>query len=129
MRFRFYLDEDVDARVARYLRKCGHQVWTTSEAGSRGAGDDDQVHYATRRGAVLVTNDRGLAERQRRHGAGQIVEVANQRHALEMLERYLPDVLDILARHRYVVVTVRLDGAGFTIPSWGDPTGTWKPPR
>ena len=64
---RFFLDEDTDARIARFLAKEGHDAWTTQEAGRAGQEipDDDQAVYADDKHAVLVTHDEGLMQRQR----------------------------------------------------------------
>jgi hypothetical protein len=54
----FHLDESVDHAVARGLALRGIDVTTSTEAGLRGATDDEQLAYASHAGRVLITHDR-----------------------------------------------------------------------
>jgi len=83
---RFFLDHDVDARVAQLLRRRGHEAWTAAEAGLFKAGDDDLTVYAQDRNATLVTHDREFSARRRRNPAGRHVELRCRE----------PDAVDVL---------------------------------
>jgi hypothetical protein len=50
-----YLDEDVHLFIADALRLRGWQALTTNDAGRRGAGDRDQVRFATENGYAFLT--------------------------------------------------------------------------
>jgi hypothetical protein len=73
---RFYLDENVDVRIADALRRRGVHASTAGEAGMLGASDEDQLIHAARSRAVLVTGDhdfvtlaREWLERNRHHSS------------------------------------------------------------
>lgn len=54
----FYIDEQFPLDLARELRDHGVDVLTTQEAQRAGTPDEDQLHYATTEGRVLVTQDK-----------------------------------------------------------------------
>jgi hypothetical protein len=54
-----YLDEDVSEFVAPPLHLRGHDVLTTTEAGTKGYKDPRQLAYAARAGRVLISANRG----------------------------------------------------------------------
>ena len=56
-RIRFHLDESVNVRVARALRRYGCDVTTTNEAGIRTQPDPVQRIYARDAGRVIVTRN------------------------------------------------------------------------
>jgi len=90
---RFYLDENVDVRIADGLRRRGVGASTAHDAGMLGATDAAQLEDAGRRGAVLVTCDHhflGLAARLSGHGkrhAGVIFVGSTQRRIGECVRR------------------------------------------
>jgi hypothetical protein len=55
---RFYLDEDVNEKVAPRLAARGHDVKTTTEAGNKNASDPDQLKFATSENRIIITNNR-----------------------------------------------------------------------
>jgi len=57
---RFYLDENIDPRVARGLRRIGVPATTTGEAGRLENADSDQLSFAMAKEFVLVTHDAGF---------------------------------------------------------------------
>ncbi|MCH7621969.1 MAG: DUF5615 family PIN-like protein, partial [Chloroflexi bacterium] len=57
MSVRIYLDENVHAFVAQALRLRGWEATTTAAQGQLGAGDSDQLDFATRHGYAIVTYD------------------------------------------------------------------------
>jgi predicted nuclease of predicted toxin-antitoxin system len=54
---RFHLDEQVNPAIARGLRARGIDVTTSHGAGLLGAGDREQLAYATEQRRVIVTHD------------------------------------------------------------------------
>ena len=54
---RYYLDESVDPRIARALRRLGIDAITTVEAGLRTMADDRQWEFAQSQSRVIVTSD------------------------------------------------------------------------
>ncbi|HEY7033219.1 MAG TPA: DUF5615 family PIN-like protein [Thermomicrobiales bacterium] len=67
-----YLDADVDAVFAVYLRGAGNLVLITAELGRRRAYDEEQLAFAAQRGLILVTHnadDYLLLQRAWRHWA------------------------------------------------------------
>ncbi len=62
---RFHLDEHVDPRIARAVRRFDIDVTTTVEAGLRQAEDDAHWAFAQREGRVIVTCDAGFPDRAR----------------------------------------------------------------
>lgn len=55
---KFFLDQDVYAATARFLRGLGHDVVTASETGCSRASDTDLLRMAAEQGRILVTRDR-----------------------------------------------------------------------
>lgn len=55
---KLYLDEDVHGLLAKLLKARSIQVETTQESGMLVKEDWEQLEYATRSGAVLVTHNR-----------------------------------------------------------------------
>ena len=53
-----YLDEDVDALLARLLTARGYAVLTTHDAGRRGSTDGEQLDFAASGGMAIVTHNR-----------------------------------------------------------------------
>lgn len=72
---RFFLDNDVDARVAGLLRGRGHDAWTAADAGLYRADDDELTVYAHDRNATLITHDREFSSRRRRNAVGRHVQL------------------------------------------------------
>ncbi len=58
MSLRLYLDEDVDLLLAPMLAARGHDCLTTQAAGRLQASDEDQLHFATAEGRILLTHNR-----------------------------------------------------------------------
>ena len=56
---RLYLDEDVQLAVAAGLRRRGHDVLTTVEAGRGGSSDEEQLRFAISAKRCLFTFNRG----------------------------------------------------------------------
>lgn len=54
---RFHVDEQVNSRIARELRRRGIDVTTTVEAGLRTQSDESQLEFAPQEGRVIVTHD------------------------------------------------------------------------
>jgi hypothetical protein len=52
-----YTDEDVGSDLVAQLRRLGHTVTRTVDAGQAGAHDADQLAYAVRQGLILVTHN------------------------------------------------------------------------
>jgi predicted nuclease of predicted toxin-antitoxin system len=70
---RFLLDQDVDAAVARMLRRHGHECLTASQVGLADAPDDALTVWATEHGAVVVTTDREFSRRRMKNAIGHHV--------------------------------------------------------
>jgi hypothetical protein len=56
---RLYLDEDVHHAVATGLRRRGHDVLTTIEAGRSGRSDTEQLDFAIQENRCLFSFNRG----------------------------------------------------------------------
>jgi predicted nuclease of predicted toxin-antitoxin system len=90
-RIRFHLDESVNVRVARALRRYGCNVTTTSEAGVRTQPDSVQHTYAHDEGRVIVTRDADFlrfASRDRNH-AGIVYWSQTSRSLGEVIENLI----------------------------------------
>ena len=79
-----YLDEDVDVLVATLLRSRGFRATTVQQAKQRGRTDSQQLDYATRQRAAILTHNRTDFEdlareyfEQERFHCGIIVAVRN----------------------------------------------------
>lgn len=55
---KLFLDQDVYAATARFLRDAGHDVMTAAEAGLSRAEDVTLMTHARQSGRILVTRDR-----------------------------------------------------------------------
>jgi len=65
---RFLLDENVDARIARYLRAGGHDVLLVQDEPGVGVSDVEVLAAALRQQRILVTNDTDFGELILRRG-------------------------------------------------------------
>jgi predicted nuclease of predicted toxin-antitoxin system len=59
---KFLLDENVEFRVALFLRQQGHDVAIVARAHPSSLDDDQVLKRARREGRVLITNDRVFGE-------------------------------------------------------------------
>jgi predicted nuclease of predicted toxin-antitoxin system len=107
-RLRFFLDNDVDAGVARLLRRERHTAWTAHEARLDKASDDDIAVYAHARNAALISHDGVFADKRIRNTLGQHVWLdCLHPDAIEMMTKHLDAVVGVLASRPNVVVVVR----------------------
>jgi predicted nuclease of predicted toxin-antitoxin system len=106
---RFLLDQDVDARVAKFLRSLGHEAWTAADAGLAQVSDDEITVYAMNKRAVVLTHDHEFSIRRSKNVCGHHIYLdCNEWSAAELLTKHLKDVLPIMARKPdlYVCMTV-----------------------
>ena len=107
---RFFLDQNVDARVAGVLRELGHHAWTAEESGLSREADPNLTIYAHDRDAILLTHDREFSRRFKKHMVGRHVFLdCRELAARDVVARRLPDVLDVLDRIPDVCVALRQD--------------------
>src|SRR5215210_4923353 len=106
---RFLVDECTGPRVAEWLRKQGHEVFSVFDE-ARGIEDDDVIQKAYDENWVLITNDKDFGEkvyRERRPHRGVIfMRLADERPAkkIDVIRRLLESHAGKLA-DRFVVVT------------------------
>lgn len=111
---RFLCDQDVDADVRSRLLSLGHEAWTAYEAGLADAADDDLAVYAHEKNAVLVTHDREFSQRRRRWIIGRHLWLrCSEADAMDLLAKFLPDLLGLLERHDDLFVA--LSSKGFEV--------------
>jgi hypothetical protein len=108
---RFYLDEDVDVRLAPMVRAHGVDALCVRDAGKIGRTDEEQLIYAIAEGRAIVTHNRGdfaaLAERYRaeeRHHHGIVIAAQLPRRALarrlvDLVSRLTADEMDDVVLH------------------------------
>jgi len=63
---RFLVDECTGPRVAQWLRKQNHEVFSVYEQ-ARGMADEDVNEKAYKENWILITNDKGFGEKVYRH--------------------------------------------------------------
>jgi predicted nuclease of predicted toxin-antitoxin system len=116
---RFFLDQNVDARVGAMLRAEGHHVWSAHDAGMSDNGDDELTVYAVDRRAVLVTHDREFSRRRRANVIGRRLWLdCPEPDASELLKAHLPNVVGQLRSGSDLFL--RLSRAGMdTSRAWG----------
>lgn len=116
---RFFLDQNVDARVGAMLRVEGHDVWSAHNAGMSGNSDDELTVYAVDKRAVLVTHDREFSKRRRVNVIGQHLWLdCSEPDAPELLKAHLPEVVRQFRSGSDLFV--RLSRAGMdTSRAWG----------
>jgi hypothetical protein len=100
-------DENFSLRVVRELRKLGHDVLTSREAGlaNRGAGDPDIFEAAVAAGRTILTNDRRDYVR---------IHMRQPRHAGIVICTYDPDA-GRLARRIHAAISAHVSLAGMLI--------------
>ena len=113
----FLVDEQLPSALASAIIALGHGAITVSQAGLRGAPDDEVLEYARQNGAVLVTSDRGF---------GNIRTYPLGSHAGIILLRLEPRIAYPRIIHRLIAVLAglsvdRLTGALCVI----SPTTVW----
>lgn len=115
---RFFLDQNVDARVRHFFVTQGHDCWTADDSGLATEADPNLTIYAADHKAVLVTHDKAFSHRSRAHVVGRHIYLrCNEFDAVRVLEMRLADVQPILERHPDIFVTVSLEGYSVTFPS------------
>ena len=106
---KFLLDENVDIRLAPFLREQGHDVTAVAQDYPHNLADRDVLALAHREGRTLITNDRDFGElivRHRLPHAGVILLRLGPEQLTaktEALTRLLADHADRL--DQFVVVT------------------------
>lgn len=119
---RFFLDQNVDARVRTMLRAAGHEAWTADDSGLAAETDPNLSIYAQERRAVLVTHDREFSGRVRRRITGQHIWLnCKELSARDILGAQLVDLDAVLERHDAIYIVVSQDGFKVTFPNqtWG----------
>jgi predicted nuclease of predicted toxin-antitoxin system len=107
---RFFLDQNVDARVATVLRDMGHEAWTAEESGLSREADPNLTIYAHDRDAALLTHDREFSQTFKKHIVGRHVYLdCREPAAREVVASRLPDVIEILERKPDLYVVLRRD--------------------
>ncbi|MFZ5851975.1 MAG: DUF5615 family PIN-like protein [Actinomycetota bacterium] len=116
---RFFLDNDVDAELALFLRKVGHAAFTASDVGIPTAGDDVISVAADERNATLISHDMGFAMRRRDRTIGQHVWLrCTQPDAVQVMARHLDEIVRVLDRMADVVIEVRPETVRVHPPKW-----------
>lgn len=102
---RFFLDQNVDARVSAVLRDMGHDAWTAEESGLSREADPNLTIYAHDRQATLLTHDREFSQTFKKHIVGRHVFLdCRERAAGDVVERRLPDVYVALRPDSFYLV-------------------------
>lgn len=108
---RFVLDHNVDARVATFLRRAGHEAWLASQAGLAVAADDEITVYANDRNAMVVSHDREFSQRRRRNTIGRHLWLkCDEPDAVELLSQHLQRVVQLAAEFHDCLITLSHEG-------------------
>ena len=106
---RFLVDECAGPRLARWLKKQGHEVFSVYEE-ARGMRDDDIIQKAFTENWILITNDKDFGEKVYREGQSHkgliILRLQDERTVvkIETIRRLIESYGDKLA-DRFVVAT------------------------
>lgn len=104
---RFFLDNDVDAEVASFLRRKHHDCWRAAEAGLADAIDELIAIYAENQQAVLISHDKAFARKRMADTRGQHVWLhCQQVDAVDVLAKHLSEIEEKLTYMRLVVLEV-----------------------
>lgn len=115
---RFFLDQNVDARVRRFFVERGHESWTADESGLSREADNNLTVYATEKKAVVITHDKEFSQRRRRHIVGQHIYLrCDEPDAIDVLEAHFDDFLPLLERYSEIYVAVSTHGFDVTHPN------------
>jgi predicted nuclease of predicted toxin-antitoxin system len=115
---RFFLDQNVDARVADVLRDMGHEAWTADDANLSAEADPNLTIYAHDRRAVLLTHDREFSKRFEKHIVGHHVYLDCGELAVRgVIDERLYDLLELLSRYPDLYAVLRVDSMSVTFPS------------
>ncbi|MBI1864725.1 MAG: DUF5615 family PIN-like protein [Nitrospirae bacterium] len=106
-RLKFYVDENVDVRVAEGLRRRAIAATSALEEGLLGASDEEHFGRATALGAVIFTHDHHFVEmalRRGRRGEEHFGVIFAEMHRLPMGEciRRLALYADVLSAEEMV---------------------------
>jgi hypothetical protein len=95
-RVRFLADENLNLRIAEYLRKRHYNVRVATEL--RGHEDRDQLATAKREGRILLTHDADFLDRKKHpvHANPGVVVIPDDMRSVRILDEWLatPVVLD-----------------------------------
>jgi uncharacterized protein with PIN domain len=93
---RFYLDEDINEKLAAELEARGHDVKTTTGSGNKGASDPDQLKFAASENRIIITNNRDDFEEEhaKSGGHGGIISGNHDR-----TDRFASNVDNVVSNH------------------------------
>jgi predicted nuclease of predicted toxin-antitoxin system len=116
---RFLLDHDVDAAVARMLRRRGHECWTASAVGLATARDDDLTVWATEHNSAVVSTDREFGLRRMKNAIGHHVWLrCPDWEASEVLAAHLDQLIELLTGRRDVTARLSTDAGLQASSDW-----------
>lgn len=98
---KFFLDQDVDARLRRLLITKGHKCWSADQANLPDATDDTLTIYAQSKDAAVVTHDREFSRRRRQNTIGLHVFLdCLEPDAVSLVDKHLDEMVEALERSK-----------------------------
>jgi len=105
---RFVLDHNVDALLVTALADEGHTATTAARVGVDRAGDPNLAVWASDKGFVVVSHDKAFTAWRKKQTWGQHVQLkCSEAHALDVMMRWLSEVLGVLQHRPDVVITLQ----------------------
>lgn len=115
---RFFLDQNVDARLRALLQAHGHDCWAADEANLATEADGNLTIYAIDQGAALVTHDREFSNSRKKHIIGQHLRVqCSAVNVLSVVEKHIDHVTEMFGRYQDLYIEISAESIQIHFPS------------
>ena len=104
---RFFLDQNVDARLCTLLRGRGHDCWTADDSNLSAEADGNLTVYAIDMKAALITHDKEFSTSRKKRIIGQHLRVrCSAINVPSVVERHIDLVAEMFGRYQDLFIEI-----------------------
>ncbi len=98
-----YLDESVSVAVSEGLKRRGFNIFSAKDVGNRGLSDREQLEYAIKKEAVIVTNDVDFLSIARKSGIRHfgIIYYQQEKYSVGEAIRKIEELATLLSKRDF----------------------------